>query len=75
MQNAGYVGDVGSTLGQEDFLEEGIATRCSILPGKSMARGACWTTVCRVTKSQTYLSTHAIWGNQTRLGNLYNSEN
>jgi len=75
MQNAGYARDVGSTLGQEDSLEEGMATRSSILPGKSMDRGACWTTVCRVTKSRTYLSTHAIWGNQTWFGNLYNPEN
>ena len=51
MQNAGYARDVGSTLGQEDSLEEGMATRSSILPGKSMDRGACWTTVYGVAES------------------------
>ena len=65
----------GVNPGSRRFLEGGMATCSSILPGKSMDRGACWTKVCRVTKSQTCLSTHALWGNQTWLGNLYNSEN
>ena len=29
--NAGVIRDVGSILGQEDLLEEGTATHCSIL--------------------------------------------
>ena len=65
----------GVNPGSRRFLEEGMATCSSILPGKSMDRGACWTKVCRVTKSRTCLSTHALWGNQTWFGNLYNSEN
>ena len=33
--NAGDTGDVGSILGWEDPLEEGMATHSSILPGES----------------------------------------
>ena len=42
------------SLGQEDFLEEEMATHFSILAWKSpMNRGALWATVHGVTKSQT----------------------
>ena len=44
-------------LGQEDPLEEGIATHSSILAWRIlMGRGAWWGTVHGVTKSQTRLS-------------------
>ena len=44
------------SLGQEDPLEEGIATDSSILAWRSPKdRGAWWATVRRVTKSQTQL--------------------
>ena len=43
------------SLGQEDPLEEGMATHSSILPGESHDRGAWRTTVHRVAKSQTRL--------------------
>ena len=54
----------GRSLGQEDPLEEGMATHSSILAWRlSMDRGACQATVHRVAKSQTRLSklacTHA----------------
>ena len=50
--NAGDTGNVGAILGQEDPLEEGIATHSSIL---AMDRGAWQTTVHGVTKSWTWL--------------------
>ena len=54
MQNAGYARDVGSILGQEDSLEEGMATRSSILAWRTpMDGGPWWATVHGVTKSQT----------------------
>jgi len=40
------------TLGQEDPLEEGMATHSSIL-GEPVDRGAWWATVHRVAKSRT----------------------
>ena len=44
------------SLGQEDTLEEGMATHSSILPWRShMGRGAWRATVHSVTKSQTQL--------------------
>ena len=47
---------IGS-LGQEDPLEEGIATHTSILVWRiPVDRGAWWTIVHRVAKSQTQLS-------------------
>ena len=50
------------SLGQEDPLGEGMATRSSILAWRiPMDRGACWATVHGVEKSQTRLkrlSTH-----------------
>ena len=48
------------SLGREDPLEEGMATHSSILAWRiPMDRGAWWTTVCGVTKSQTQLSDSA----------------
>ena len=45
------------SLGQEDALEKEMATHSSILGlENTMYRGACWATVCGVTKSQTQLS-------------------
>ena len=42
------------SLGQEDPLEEGMATHCSILGWKiPMDRGAWQAIVCRVAKSRT----------------------
>ena len=47
-------------LGWEVPLEEGMATHSSILAWRiPMDRGAWWTTVCGVTKSQTQLSDSA----------------
>ena len=44
------------SLGQEDPLEEGMATHSSILAWRiPMHRGAWWATVHRVAKSQTRL--------------------
>ena len=46
-------------LGQEDLLEEEMATHSSILAWENpMDRGDWWTTVYGVTKSHTRLSTH-----------------
>ena len=42
------------SLGQEDPLEEVMATQYSCL-GNPMDRGAWWTTVCRIPKSRTQL--------------------
>jgi len=48
------------SLGREDPLEEGMATHSSILAWRvPMDRGAWWTTVRGVTKSQTQLSESA----------------
>ena len=48
------------SLGWEDPLEEGMATHSSILTWRiPMDRGACWTTVHRVARSQTWLSDSA----------------
>ena len=45
------------SLGQEDPLEEGMATHSSVLAWRiPMDRGAWWATVHRVAKSQTQLS-------------------
>ena len=59
-------------LGQEDPLEEGMATHSSILAWKNpMDRGASWVTMHRVAKSWTRLSTqhsthsHKSWVAQT----------
>ena len=41
------------SLGQEDPLEEEMATHSSILSGESMDRGAWWATVHGVSKSWT----------------------
>ena len=42
------------SLGWKDPLEEGMATHCSILAWRiPMDRGAWWTTIHGVTKSQT----------------------
>ena len=43
-------------LGQEDPLEEEMATHSSILTDNPMDRGAWWATVHGVAKSQTQLS-------------------
>ena len=42
-------------LGQEDPLEKGMETHCSILLGESHGRGAWRATVHRVAKSRTQL--------------------
>ena len=53
---AGIIRDTGSIPGQEDPLEEGMATHSIILVlENSMDRGAWWATVHRVTKSPTQL--------------------
>jgi len=61
--NAGDVRDAGLILGQEDPLEEGMATHSSILAWRiPMDRPAWQATVHGVAKSQTQLkrlSTHA----------------
>ena len=55
--NAGDIREAGSILGQEDPLEEGMATHSSILAWRiPMDRGACWATVHLVAKSRTRLS-------------------
>ena len=47
------------SLGQEDPLEEEMATHSGILAWKNpMDRGAWWATVQRVTKNRTRLSEH-----------------
>ena len=54
---AGRAGDVGSILGQEDLLEEEMATHCSILAWRiPMDRGAWHATVHGFTQSWTRLS-------------------
>ena len=50
--SAGDVRDVGSILGQEDALEEGMAN-CSSIPKNAMDRGAWRATVYGVTESWT----------------------
>ena len=59
------------SLGQEDPLEEGMATHCSILAWRiPMDRGAWWATVHGVTKCLTRLSnsaqhsTDCLWNTQ-----------
>ena len=53
------------SLGWEDPLEEGMATRSSILVWRiPMDRGAWRATVHRVAKSQTWLSTQAFINNK-----------
>ena len=44
------------SLGQEDPLEEEMATHSSILTWTILDRGAWWATVYGVTKSRTWLS-------------------
>ena len=56
-ESACSVGDLGSILGWEDPLEEGMATQSSILACRiSMDRAAWWATVHGVAKSRTRLS-------------------
>ena len=56
--SAGDAGDTGWFLGQEDSLEQEIATHSSILAWKSpMDRGAWWAIAHRVANSWTQLST------------------
>ena len=51
------VGDLVQSMGWEDPLEEGMATHSSILAWRILVnRGAWWTTVHGVAKSQTQLS-------------------
>ena len=58
--NAEVSGHAGSILGQEDPLEEEIATYSSILAWKNpMDRGAWWATVHGVTELHTH-DTHNI---------------
>ena len=54
--NTGDTGDAGSVLGGDNPLEKEMATTPVFLPEKSHGREARWTTVQRVTKSQTQLS-------------------
>ena len=55
--NAGEAGDGVPSLGQEDPLEEGMATHSSIFAWRMpMDRGAWRATVYGVAKSQTQLS-------------------
>ena len=55
--NAGDLRDSVGSLGQEDPLEEGMATRSSLLAWRiPMDRGAWGATVWGVAKSQTGLS-------------------
>ena len=54
--NAGDIREAGSILGQEDPLEEGMATHSSILAWRiPMDRGACWATENGVARSGTQL--------------------
>ena len=54
--NAEDMGNVGLTLGWEESLEGGMATRSSILAWRiPMDRGAWQATVCGVAKSRTRL--------------------
>ena len=49
------------SLGQEDYLEEEMATHSSILAWRiSMDRGAWWATVHGVTKGQKQLRMHKV---------------
>ena len=44
------------SLGREDLLEQGMATKSSILAWRiPMDRGAWWAIACRVSKSQTQM--------------------
>ena len=52
--NAGNIRDMGWILGQEDPLEEGMATHSSILAWRiPWTHVAWWATVHRVTKNRT----------------------
>ena len=53
--NAGDIKDVGSVWGQEDPPEKGRATHSRTLAWNTMDRGAWWSRVLRVSKSQTRL--------------------
>ena len=53
--SAGDKKDAGSILGQEDPLEEEMATHSSICLENPMDRRTWWATVHRVTESQTQL--------------------
>ena len=56
-ESASSVGDLGSILGWEDPLEEGMATHSRILAWRIPTdREAWWATVHGVAKSQTRLS-------------------
>ena len=55
-ESACNVKDLGSSLGWEDPLEEGTATRSRILAWRIPWTGVWWATVHGVTKSQTQLS-------------------
>ena len=56
-ESACNAGDLGSILGWEDSLEEGMTTQSSILARRMpMDRGAWQTTIHGVTESQTQLS-------------------
>ena len=56
-ESAYKTGDLGSILGWEDPLEEGMTTHSSILARRiPMDRGARWATVHGVAKSRTRLS-------------------
>ena len=51
--NAGDIRDMRSIPGQEDPLEEGMATHCSIRAWRIlMDRGAWWATIHRVANSE-----------------------
>ena len=56
-ESASNVGDLGSILGWEDSLEEGMATHFNILAWRiPMDKGAWWAIAHGVAKSQTHLS-------------------
>ena len=56
------------SLGQEDALEEEMATHPVFLPGKSQERGSWQATVHGVAKSRTQLSEHTRIGRGERAG-------
>ena len=60
-ESACDAGDLGSILGWEDPLEEGMAIHSSILAWRiPMDRGAWWATVHGVTKRQTRIRTAQV---------------
>ena len=60
----GNIRDMVQSLGQEDPLEEGMATHSSILSWRiPKDRGAWWATVHRVAKSQTQLKRLSMQSN------------